>query len=234
MEAGIVLQAYMPECHAEFEQPAGVGPHAPRAGRRADQGPHRQGRQPRDGDRRGPDPRLDTGAVRVQGRRRCLLQAAGRHRRAPGERRCGAHRDRQPQPVRPRVGPRGRRSTRGQRPDGHRDARGHGQRRGAGHPPRRRLGAAVRPRDLARRLRLCRGLPGAPHGREHRAGELPACVVQPHRRARPPSPSRSAASARPWLHGTPCPPSPAGTPRTRPCRPSRRPRGCSTTRPRST
>ena len=135
IEAGIVLQAYLPESHAVFEQLLAWARDPPRAGRCADQGPDRQGRQPRDGDRRGPDPRLDSGALRIEGRRRCLLQEAGRCRRAPGECRRRADRDRQPQPVRPRVGTRGGCRAGRQRPDRHRDAGGDGQRRGPGHHP---------------------------------------------------------------------------------------------------
>ena len=112
-------------------------------------------------------------------------------------------------------------STRRQRPDRHRDARGHGQRRGAGHHPRRRLGAALRAGHLARRLRLGRRLPGPPPGREHRPGELPARVVQPHRRlahlrrAGAPLPrGRERAAHR--VHGVPpARPAPAGADRAR-------------------
>ncbi len=56
-----------------------------------------------------------------------------------------------------------------QRPGGHRDARGHGQRRGAGRRRRRRCRAALRAGDHHRRLRLGGRLPGAPPRREHRA-----------------------------------------------------------------
>ena len=78
LEAGIVLQAYLPdsfdalrELHAWAAAPA-------RTRWRRHQGAHREGRQPGHGAGRRRDARLDTGAVRHEGRNRRQLQTPDR------------------------------------------------------------------------------------------------------------------------------------------------------------
>ena len=70
----------------------------------ADQGAHRQGRQPGDGAGRRRTARLGPGAVPDEGRHRCQLQAPARLVPAPGVGGRGPPRRRQPQPVRRRLG----------------------------------------------------------------------------------------------------------------------------------
>ena len=80
-----------------------MGPARRARGRRADQGPHREGRQPRHGARRGVAARLAPGALRDQARGRRQLQAHGRVRLPARARRGRAPRRRQPQPLRHRA-----------------------------------------------------------------------------------------------------------------------------------
>ena len=102
--AGIVVQAYLPDAHAVLERLGDVGGAA--RGRRgsADQGAHRQGRQPGDGAGRGRAARLGAGDVPDQGRHRRQLQAPARLGPAAGVGRRRARRRRQPQPVRRGLG----------------------------------------------------------------------------------------------------------------------------------
>ena len=102
----------------------GQRPRRPR--RRGHQDPAGQGRQPRHGAGRGGAARLAAGSVRQQGRRRRLLQAHARERPAPRTAGCGAHRRRQPQPLRGRLRDDRRRGHRVHGADRPRDARGHG------------------------------------------------------------------------------------------------------------
>ena len=104
MPAGIVLQAYLPDSHDVLERLGAWAADARRRRRGADQGAHRQGRQPGDGAGRRRAARLGPGAVPDQGRRRRQLQAAARLVPAPGVGRGGPRRRRQPQPVRRRLG----------------------------------------------------------------------------------------------------------------------------------
>ena len=87
LDAGIVLQAYLPDSHAALDELCDWA--ARRAGGRGrrGQGPHRQGRQPGDGAGRRRAARLAAGAVRDEGRGRRQLQAPARPRCST--RRCG-------------------------------------------------------------------------------------------------------------------------------------------------
>ena len=110
-----------------------LGRCAPRARRRRGQGPPRQGRQPGDGARRGRAARLAGRPLRHQGRRRRQLRCGCSTSRCAiaraGALRVGVA---EPQPLRPGLGPRGRRAPRGRRHARRGDARGDGQRRGRG------------------------------------------------------------------------------------------------------
>ncbi len=59
IDAGIVLQAYLPDSHDGARTPRRLGGAPTRRARRHRQGPSRQGRQPGDGAGRGRTPRLD-------------------------------------------------------------------------------------------------------------------------------------------------------------------------------
>ena len=80
LEAGIVLQAYLPDSHAVLEHLGEWAAARRRQRRRRHQDPDRQGRQPGDGVGRGRAARLDRRAVPDQGRCRCELQVDARVR----------------------------------------------------------------------------------------------------------------------------------------------------------
>ena len=104
LEAGIVLQAYLPDSHDVLEHLGRWASAASRDGGAADQDPDRQRRQPGDGGRRGRAARLGRRAVPDQGRCRCQLQADARVGPATRVERRRSRRRRQPQPVRRRLG----------------------------------------------------------------------------------------------------------------------------------
>ena len=106
-----------------------------------------------------------------------LLEAALRPERLRG----GAHRRRVPQPLRPRVRPPARDPSRRRRGDGRRDAAGDGPVAGASRACRRRprvTGDPVHADRGARGLRRGGVLPRASAGGERGAGELPARAVR--------------------------------------------------------
>ena len=98
-EAGIVLQAYLPDARGRARRAHGHRAGAPRGGRRAAQGPAGQGRQPRDGAGRVRAARLAAGALRLEGRGRRRVPAPGRPRARPGADAGAARGRRQPQPL---------------------------------------------------------------------------------------------------------------------------------------
>ena len=104
MPAGIVLQAYLPDSHNVMERLGDWAAQRVARRRGADQGAHREGRQPGDGAGRRRAARLGPGAVPVEGRHRRQLQAPARLVPASGVGRGGPPRRRQPQPLRPGMG----------------------------------------------------------------------------------------------------------------------------------
>ncbi len=110
LDAGIVLQAYLPDVYCGRARPGRMGRRSTSSWRRTDQGAPRQGSQPGDGDGRGRVARVGAGAVRFQGRRRRQLQGGARRPRRPVVRRRRRHRRGEPQPLRRGVGTRRPRS----------------------------------------------------------------------------------------------------------------------------
>ncbi len=105
LEAGIVLQAYIPDSHAALEQALPLGERAVRPHRGGHQDPHRQGREPGDGAGRGralhdwpqaPYPTKADVDASLQAHARGCPATRG-HGRRPDRRR-------EPQPVRDRLG----------------------------------------------------------------------------------------------------------------------------------
>ena len=209
--AGIVVQAYLPDAHDVLEH-LGEWARRPRRGRRrADQGAHRQGRQPGDGAGRRRAARLGAGAVRRP-----------RPRPTPATSGCSTRRCDRRGRARVRVGVashnlfdvawalvlRDRAAARPARPARDRDARGDGPGAGPRRAGRRRRAAAVLPDRARRRARRQPRLPRPALRREHRAGELPAGDV-PHAPALGGSgASRRRASGRRSPSGARCPTAP--------------------------
>ena len=92
LPAGLVLQAYLPDSIAVQRELTGVGAEARGGGRRADQDPAREGREPRDGDGGGRAARLECGSAPLQARHRRVFPADAGVRLPAGERGGGAGR----------------------------------------------------------------------------------------------------------------------------------------------
>ena len=157
-----------PTRRSRSSSPGPASRHARR--RRRDQGPPRQGRQPRDGARRGAS---STAGRRPPTRRRPTSTPAtcdcSTSRCAPRARRRAARRGREPQPLRRGLGRSSvaeRRGVAGQLDvemlEGMANAEADGAR------PRRAARPALRAGHAPRRLRLGGRLPRAPPRREHR------------------------------------------------------------------
>ena len=133
LDAGIVLQAYLPDSHDALERAGRVGRGPPRGGRWRDQGATGQGRQPGDGDRRGRAARLDRGARTdrrprsTRATRRCSSRPCDRS--GPG--RCASESPATTCSTSPGRSCLRRRARRA-RPDRHRDAGGDGAGPGRG------------------------------------------------------------------------------------------------------
>ena len=172
LEAGIVLQAYLPDALGAMQELTAWAT-ARRAGRRrADQGARRQGRQPRHGARRRRDPRLAARHLRHQAGHRHQLQARAGLVADARAHRCRAARRRRPQPLRRRL--RLAHRPRARRRDARRvrDAARHGHRPGRGRAPRRRQPAALHARREPERVRRRDRLPDPPARGEREPGEL--------------------------------------------------------------
>ena len=99
IDAGIVLQAYLPESHAVFADLVAWSPSPSTELRWHDQSSIGERRQPGHGNDRGRTARLERRALSDQGRRRRQLRATDRRRAAARARRRRSCRRRQPQPL---------------------------------------------------------------------------------------------------------------------------------------
>ena len=149
-----------------------MGRSAPGARRSPHQGPRRQGREPRDGTRRSPDPRLEPHDLGLQAGDRRQLRPHPRLGDAPR-----AHGERQPrrrrsQPLHRRVRMGARQGARRHLRSRIRDALGHGDPAGGGRARRGRKPPPLRPRRPPRGVRRRDRLPRAPPRGELRRREL--------------------------------------------------------------
>ena len=230
--AGIVLQAYLPDSHDVLERLGDWAPPPRRRRRGADQGAHRQGRQPGDGAGRRRAARVDAGAVPDQGRHRRQLQAPARLGAAAGVGRRGARRGRQPQPVRRRPG-RCRCATACRRrcgPGGDRDARGDGAGAGPRRPGGRRRRCCCTARSSAPRSSTPASptSPGASTRTPRRTTSCGRCSGCARTRRR--GATRRRASAVRWPSGPTSTSHRAGRHRPPPSSPSSTPGGSPTNR----
>ena len=178
-----------------------VGRRAPRGRWRGREAAAGQGREPGGGEGARRGPRLGAGPLPDQARGRRELQALPGLAVHPGPDAVGPAGGRQPQPVRPGVGPPAGDLARGRRPGRRGDAAGHGARAGARGPRGRRRRAGCTPRSSRRRTSTSPSPTSSVAWRRARRTRTSCRCCTRWSRARRCSPSRSDASGTPWRRG---------------------------------
>ena len=198
LEAGIVLQAYLPDALVRHDPPAGLGRRPPRRRRRRHQGPRRQGRQPAHGTGRSLPARLAAGHLGHQAGLGHQLQARHQLLAAPGPDQERPDRRRRPQPLRHRLRLAARQAARRGVRHRVRDAARHGPGPGRSRQEGRRLAPALHPGGPPGRVRRRHRLPDPPPRRGRQPGQLHVRRLRAQRKR---SPLRAREAALPRLPG---------------------------------